>query len=94
MSGQKTEVINAKYYIDVEAENHHTFQHFNIELQISGNELIIIYLSSEEFGFSEIWAAGDIYAEGELSKKEEKGIPIKVWETRNNEKVLTDGYFF
>ena len=43
--------------------------------------------------FSEIWTNGDTYAEGELTKKEEKGIPIKVWETRNSEKVLTDGYF-
>ena len=93
MNTGNTQIMNEKYYINVEAENYHNFKHFNLELQIANSDLKLIYLSSEEFGYSELWKKGDVYAIGELSKKEEKGIPIKVWEARGESKVLTEGYY-
>lgn len=82
------ELKEGKYYIDVLKENYHSFKHFNLELSIVNDKINLTYLSSEEFGHSEFWEKGDIYAIGDLNKKEEKGIPLKVWETRRGEKNL------
>ncbi len=90
----KIDLKPGKYYLDISQENYHSFQHFNLELRVSNDSFELIFLSSEEFGYSKLWNRGDVYAIGNLNHSNADGIDLEVWENRGDVKVLTKGYWF
>jgi hypothetical protein len=88
--GSETKQITGLYNIDGARENMHTFKHFKINLEVENDSIKLIFKSSEQFGYSHLWKEGDVYAFTDNVNSITDTIPLKLYENRGDNKVLTD----
>lgn len=82
--------IEGIYNIDSSKENMHTFKHFKLDLKIEQDSIKLYFISSEEFGYSDNWKKGDLYAYTDKNESVKDTIKLNLYENRGQNKVLTE----
>lgn len=82
--------IEGIYNIDSSKENMHIFKHFKLDLKIENNSIKLYFVSSEEFGYSDNWKKGDLYAYTEKFDSINDTLKLNLYENRGENKVLTE----
>lgn len=81
--------IEGIYNIDSSKENMHIFKHFKLDLKIENNSIKLYFVSSQEFGYSDNWKKGDLYAYTEKFNSINDTLKLNLYENRGENKVLT-----